>query len=143
MRDVVTIDIDAPLEDVARLFTDPRVSESWMKETRYEPLSGDQGSSGSKYRLVTKQMTFMATVIASDLPHASEILLEAPNVSVRVNGSFAALTPAKTRLTSEELFTFKGLAGKAMSLLARRAIRKAHRDQMESFRRFAESRIRR
>jgi hypothetical protein len=48
------------------------------------------------------------------------------------------LSPGTTRLVSEEVFTFKGLLSKAFGLLARPAIRRAHRRHMEGFKRFAE-----
>jgi hypothetical protein len=140
MKDVVEINIDAPIAMVARLFANPGNSEKWMDDSRYEPLSGDQGAPGSTYRLVSRngKMVFTATVIARDLPNESELVLEAPNVVVRVRSTFAAIAPDKTKLISEEIFSFKGLFNKLFGLLARHSIRSAHRHHMESFKRFAE-----
>lgn len=45
---------------------------------------------------------------------------------------------SRTRLVSEELFTFKGALGAVLGFLARGAIKKAHRRHMEWFKRFAE-----
>jgi len=140
VKDIVEIDIDAPVAKVARLFTNPGNSEKWMDDSRYEALSGDQGAPGSTYRLVSRKgkMTFTATVVARDLPNEAQLVLEAPNVVVRVKGTFAAIGPDKTKLISEEIFSFKGLFNKVFGLLARHSIRSAHRHHMESFKRFVE-----
>ena len=107
---------------------------------RYEPVSGQPGAPGSTYRLVPKtgDMLFVATVIANDLPNESRLRLEASNVTVSVTAKYVALSPEKSRLVSEEIFTFKSLAGKVTGFFARAAIHKAHRQHMESFKRFAE-----
>ena len=107
---------------------------------RYEPVSGQPGAPGSKYRLVPKKgnMVFVATVIANDLPNESRLRLDASNVAVSITAKYVGLSPTKSRLVSEEVFTFKSLVGKIMGLFARGAISKAHRHHMESFKRFAE-----
>jgi hypothetical protein len=95
---------------------------------------------GSKYRLVPKKgkMVFVATVVARNLPTESHLSLEASNVTVSVNGTFVALSSSRTRLTSEEVFHFKGLLNTIFGFLAWRAIRSVHRRHMEAFKRFAE-----
>ena len=56
-----------------------------------------------------------------------------------IKGSFAALSPQRTRLKSEEEFDFKGgLLARLGGLMSRGAIRRAHRRQMQAFRRYAE-----
>lgn len=65
---------------------------------------------GSKYRMAPKtgDMVFVATVIARDLPDESRLILEASNVVVSLKARFVALSSEKTRLISEEVFSFKG-----------------------------------
>lgn len=140
MKDVVTVEINAPLAKVAALFADPTNSEKWMEDTRYAPLSGEQGALGSKYLLTQKkgELAFEVTVGARDLPKMVQLILESPAVKVRIAVTFHASGQAVTRLTSEEVFTFHGVMGKMFGLLGRRSIRSAHRRQMESFKRFAE-----
>ncbi len=140
MKDVVEIDIAAPLQKVAELFAAPARAPEWMDDMQYEPLSGEPGVPGSKYRLAQRdgKMNFVATVLARDLPRSFETLLDAPDFSVHVTGTFAALSPQSTRLTSREVFRFKSLFQRLFALFARPAIRKAHRKQMESFKQFAE-----
>jgi hypothetical protein len=141
MKSVVQLDIDVPRAPLAALFTDPELNTQWMDDIeRIEPISGQLGKPGSRYRLVPKKgsMVFVATVVARDLPRESRLNLEASNVVVSVKGTLTALSPNRTRLVSEELFTFKGLLNKAFGFLAQRSIKKAHRQHMESFKRFAE-----
>ena len=83
-------------------------------------------------------MIFVATVVARDLPRETSLILEASNVAVAVKGRFVALSPERTKLVSEEEFSFKGPFNRVFGLLARGAIRNAHRRHMEAFRRFAE-----
>jgi len=140
MKHTVRIEIDAPREEVAALFADPTNGEKWMEDTDYAPLSGTPGTVGSRYRLAQRDgsLTFTATVVARDLPDRVVLNLESDKVDVVVTATFASLAPTKTQLTSEEVFRFHGVAGMVMGLLARPAIAKAHRRQMESFKRFAE-----
>jgi hypothetical protein len=143
MRDVVNIEIDAPVVEVARLFTDPTQSDKWMDNTHYEPLDGDQGSPGSSYRLTLRDanMTFKVTVLERDAPNLSRLLLEAPNVNIQIRATFVPLGRQKTLLVSDELFKFRGAVNRAFGLLAWRSIRRAHRHQMQSFKRFAEGSV--
>ena len=141
MKSVVEVDIEAPQQKVAALFADPGNSAEWMEDLElYEPLGGEPGEPGSVYRLVQKDSeAFLATVVSRDLPREHQIYLDAPKVAVAIKGRFAALSPQRTRLTSEEEFDFKGgLLAKLGGLLSRGAIQKAHRRQMQAFRRYAE-----
>ena len=50
MKNKVVIYINAPQRRVASLFADPSNSTKWMDHVdRYEPISGTQGTPGSKY----------------------------------------------------------------------------------------------
>ncbi len=141
MKDVVRIEIEAPLRTVAELLTDPENTTKWMDDViACEPVSGTSGMPGSKYRLVSndQRMTFTATVVARDLPKESHVILDSPTVQVDVKTTFAALPSGGTELVSEEIFSFKGLFAKVFGFFARRAIANAHRRHMESFKRFAE-----
>jgi len=51
MKSIVELDIVAPQERVAELFSDPRNLERWMDDAAYEPMSGVPGEVGSTYRL--------------------------------------------------------------------------------------------
>ena len=141
MKSVVELEINVPQERVASLFTDPRNSTKWMDDLdRYEPMSGEPGMPGSTYRLVPKKgkMVFLATVISRKLPNEARLNLDASNVAVSVTGTFVPLSPNRTRLISEEVFSFKGPFNKLFGFFVQRTIRNTHRRHMEAFKRFAE-----
>jgi hypothetical protein len=142
MKSVIELEIDVPQALLAAHFADPQQNARWMDDVdRVETISGQLGMPGSKYRLVPKKgkMAFVATVLARNLPTESHLSLEASNVTVSVKGLFVAVSLDRTRLTSEEIFSFKGLLNRVFGFLARGAIKKAHRRQMEAFKRFAEA----
>ena len=142
MKSVVELDIKCRQEKVAQLFADPANDPMWMDDLeRIERISGNPGEPGSIYRLIPKdgKMVFVATVVYQDLPSEVRLALDEATVSVAITDRFFPLSSQTTRLVSEETFRFKGLLNKAVGLLARPAIKRAHRRHMESFKRFAES----
>jgi Polyketide cyclase / dehydrase and lipid transport len=141
MRSIVVVDINAPQKQVAALYADPGNNPKWMDDLeRYEPLSGDQGTPGSTYRLIPKRgsMVFTATVVSRNLPDELRLRLDSSSATVDVHGTLSTLADGRTRLVSEEVFKFKGIWNSVFGLLARPAIRKAHRGHIEAFKRFAE-----
>ena len=141
MKSVVELDINRSQERVATLFADPENNPKWMGDlARYEPLSGQPGMPGSTYRLVPKkgEMVFLATIVSRNLPNEIRLSLVASNVTVSITARFIQLSVEKTRLVSEEEFSFKGLVGKLVGFFAQGSIRKAHRRHIEAFKRFAE-----
>jgi len=142
MKSVIELDINVQQATCAELFADPNNNPKWMDDIeRIESISGKLGEPGSVYRLVPKsgKLVFVATVISRDLPAELKLLLDAESVSVSVTGKLLGLSERKTRLVSEEIFRFKGIFNNVVGLLARVAIKRAHRRHMESFKRFAES----
>jgi hypothetical protein len=145
MKSIVSVDIDAPQQQVAALFTDPGYSTEWMDDIeRCEPLSGQPGTPGSRYRLVPKRgsLSFTATVISRELPDDVRLSLDGDHVTVDVHGMLSPLPDGGTKLVSEEDFEFKGALRKALGLLAKPAIHGTHRRHLEAFKRFAEGRLR-
>jgi polyketide cyclase/dehydrase/lipid transport protein len=145
MKSIVEIEIDVPREQAAALFADPGNLTRWMDDLdRTEPISGEPGLPGSTYRMVGKddaQMDFVATVTARDLPETVALKLESPSVEIAITDTFAALSADKTKLVSEEVFTFRGLLNTLFGFLAQRTIRENHRRHMACFKRFAEGRV--
>jgi len=142
VKSVVEIEIHVPRARVADLYADPQQNTKWMDDVeRIEPISGELGMPGSKYRLVAKKgdMVFVATVLARNLPAELHLSLEGRNMTVAVKGLLTALSPTSTRLTHEQVFSFNGLFSNVLGLLGRRAIKKAQRRHMEAFKHFAET----
>jgi hypothetical protein len=147
MTSHVELDIAAPQARVAELFVDPRNNPRWMDDLDHiEPVSGELGEAGSSYRLVPKRgsmgsMIFVATIVTRALPSEVRLLLRARRISMHATGRFVRVSNRRTRLISEEVFTFDGVVQKVIGFFARRSIAAAHRRHMESFKRFAESAV--
>ena len=107
---------------------------------RIEPLVGRLGEVGSTYRLVQKEggRSFIATVIARDLPREVRLDLDDADMHIAITDRFETLPNGRTRLISKEVFESKGMLRRMLMFLGRSGMRKAHRRHMEAFRRFAE-----
>ena len=141
MRSIAVVDIDAPRESVAERYADPRNNEKWMTDLeRFEALAGDPGMPGSRYRLISDQphLNFVVTVVERRLPESVKLRLEAPSLSIDVHVTFVGVAGEQTRMKSEEVFHFKGIFGRGMSLFARKSIQGAHQQQMNAFKAYAE-----
>ena len=140
MKSIVEVEINKPQQEVAKLFADPANNPKWMHDLKcYEPVSGDQEHPGSTYRLIPKKgnMIFLATIIEKNTDEL-KLDLEASNVHVSITGKLKALSPARTKLISEEVFTFKGFFNSIFGLFAGKAIKSVHRRHIEDFKKFAE-----
>jgi hypothetical protein len=138
---VTEVDIEVPQATLARLFADPANLTQWMDDMdRIEPISGQLGMPGSRFRMVPKQgdRVFVATVVERDLPSEVDLDLDNESLSIATKATFTPLTPATTRLRHEQEFTFKGLIGRIVGALSRRAMHRAQRRHMQGLKRFAE-----
>jgi hypothetical protein len=73
VKSVIEIEIHVPRARLAALYADPKLNTRWMDDVeRMEPISGQLGMPGSKYRLVPKKrdMVFVATVLVRNLPES-------------------------------------------------------------------------
>lgn len=140
----VELDVEASQEPLARAFAEPRNNPEWMDDVdRIEPLSGELGETGSTYRIVPKRgnRIFIASVTDRALPGELKLFLDSPHVSVSITDTFQRITDHKTKLISEEIFTFKNVFGKIAGFFGQHVIKRAHRRHMEAFKRFGESRL--
>ena len=143
MKSVVEVDINVSQARLAALFADPRLVPEWKDDVeRYEPIRGDHGMAGSRYRLIPKTgpMVFDVTVQARNIPTELRLLLEASTVTIAARATFTAVDSTRSRLRSEEKFMFKGLLRHIVGFSARGAIRMAHARHIDAFKRFAEQR---
>jgi hypothetical protein len=143
LKSVIEVEIDRPLQDVAELFADPHNNTEWMQDVkRYEPVSGEQGLPGSTYRLVPKEgeLMFLATVMKRNLPHELRVNFTAATVDMAMTARMAALSPTRTKLISEEEFTFKDSENEPVDSSVKEAIKANHRRHIEAFKHFAEER---
>jgi hypothetical protein len=87
VKSVIEIEIGVPQARLAGLHADPQQNTKWMDDIeRMEPISGQLGMPGSKYRLVPKSgdMVFVATVLDRSLP--AEVVPEIVPVGVGIDG---------------------------------------------------------
>ena len=142
MKSIVEVEINRPQKEAAELYADPRNNLKWMHDlARYEPLSGEEGMPGSTYRIVLKEgdLIFVATVVERNLPEQLKLHLQASDVDVDVTGTFSSLSPTRTKLISEEVFTFKEEEEESVSPSVKDNIKATHRHHIEDFKRFAEN----
>ena len=141
MKSVVDLEISVPQRKLAELFADPANNPKWMDELeRIEPIDGELGMPGSKYRFVTKKgdMDFVATVVKRELPDEVRLNLDSSSIAVSITDRFVEASPEVTKLISVEEFRFKSKFGKLFGFLSQWAIKKAHRRHMQAFKQFAE-----
>jgi len=144
-KNVTEVDIAVPQTKLASLFADPSQFTQWMHDMeRIEPISGQLGMPGSRFRMVPKKgdRAFVATVTERDLPSEVDLSLDAKGLSIATKAKFTPLSAASTRLRHEQVFTFKGIAGRILGALSRPAMHRAQRRHMESLKRFAEEQAR-
>jgi len=139
IKSVVELEINVPQDKLAELYADPDNNKKWMDDLDlYEPISGEPGMVGSKYRFGqngNRKMVFVATVTARNLPDEVKLTLDAPNVQVSVTVKFYALTPEMTKFISEEVFLLEGIINE----MVEKGIKDTHRRHMVAFKHFAES----
>jgi hypothetical protein len=142
MKSIVEVEINKPQKEAAELYADPHNNLKWMRGiARYEPLSGEQGMPGSTYRLVPKEgdMIFVATVVERNLPDELKLRLKSSDVDVEVKGTFSSLSSTRTKLISEQVFTFKSADEETISPSVKEDIKAAHRRDIEDFKNFADN----
>ena len=141
MKDVVIVNINAPKRKVAALLADPSKHPDWRADiARYEPVSGEPGQPGSKYRLIPKRggFLFTGTVQRRSLPNRLRVTLESPTTTFELRGTLTSLPGDRTQLVSEEVISFKGVWSKTVGLLTGPSFRKTHRQNIEAFKKLAE-----
>jgi hypothetical protein len=141
MLSVVELEICADRETVAELYCDPANNPKWMDDlVRWDRLRGEPGTPGSKYRMLSRDpdMEFVVTILDRADDHI-RFVLDSADVVVSIHVTFTPSGPGTTRFVSREQFRFQGLRRRIVGALATRAIRKAHRNHVSAFKRFAEA----
>jgi hypothetical protein len=59
-------------------------------------------------------------------------------VDIEVKGTFSSLSPTKTKLIAEQVYTFKDADEETISPSVKEDIKSAHRRHIEDFKHFAE-----
>jgi Polyketide cyclase / dehydrase and lipid transport len=142
MRYSVSIDINAPLQEVVARFDDPEKMKEWMTGlVRFETIEGEPGQVGSKAKLVFKMgkrdMEMIETITVRDLPTRFAGYYEVKGVYNEVGNGFEAIDEQTTRHTSDQFFQFKG-GMKVIGWLFSGMFKKQSMKYLEDFKAFVE-----
>ncbi len=143
MQYTVELEMNAPREKVAELFSDPDSIAKWQPGfVSMEHLSGEKGKSGAQYRLLYKhgkrEVEMIETVTTDNLPERFVATYEAPGMSIEVNNRFEEAGPDKTKWISENNGTTSGFLMKLMTLIMPGCFKKQSQKWMEHFKALAE-----
>lgn len=135
--------INRPIDQVIELFDDPNNLKYWMDGlVDFEHLNGIPGQPGAQSRLLfrmgSRDMELIETIIERNLPHEFSGTYEANGVNNIVKNRFESLSGNNTRYTTENIFEFKGFM-KIVAFLMPGAFKKQSLKYMIAFKDFAES----
>lgn len=142
MRYTVSIDINAPLDEVIKRFDDPEKMKEWMAGlVSFEAIEGTPGQPGAKSKLVfqmgKRRIEMIETITERDLPRVFSGYYEANGVYNEVRNFFVAKDANTTTYSTEQLFNFKG-GMKIIGWLFPKAFRKQSMKYLQDFKTFVE-----
>ncbi|ASS49949.1 MAG: hypothetical protein A3D31_10255 [Candidatus Fluviicola riflensis] len=142
MRYTVSIDINAPLDEVITRFDDPEKMKEWMTGlVSFETIEGEPGQVGAKSKLVFKMgkrdMEMIETITERNLPERFAGYYEVKGVYNEVGNGFEAVGENITRYTSDQFFKFKG-GMKIIGFLFPKMFKKQSMKYLEDFKTFVE-----
>ena len=136
--------INKPIDEVIRLFDDPKLMTKWMEGLQsFEHISGTPGQPGAKSKLIwqmgKRRMEMTETVLVRNLPHEFSGKYEGMGKTVNiVRNKFEKLGPDKTKYTTEQEFQFAGPM-KLFAPLMKGMFKKQSQKYMDAFKKFAEA----
>src|ERR1700761_478315 len=139
-----SIHIDAPIDKVVTLFSDPANFKEWQTGfVSYEPISGTPGTAGakSKIKYVNKghNIELTETIETMKLPAKMTAFYEHKHGENSMTSSFTELPGNKTRYTSTVgNIKAKGLMPKLMLWLAPGMMKKHNEEWLSRFKDFVE-----
>jgi hypothetical protein len=142
MKYSVSIDINAPLDEVVKRFDNPDLMKEWMNGlVSFEHLSGEPGQPGAKSRLVfqmgKRRIEMTETVLVRDLPARFDGSYEAGGVYNEVGNSFKEIDENTTRYETTQYFRFTG-GMKIIGWLFPGAFKKQSMKYLQDFKAFVE-----
>lgn len=113
MKYKVSLNIDRPVDDVTRLFSDPEHIKKWQPElVSMTLLEGEAGEAGSKSRLKFKlngrEMEMTETIVFNNLPKEFTSTYETKGVYNIQTNHFEKVGEKKTKWTTISEFRFSG-----------------------------------
>ena len=100
------VDIDLPRDQVIKLFDNPDNLTYWQDGfVSFKHISGEVGKPGAQsemiYKMGSREMVLLETVVLRDLPHAFHGTYEGKFGKNSMNNYFEELGPNKTRWKSD------------------------------------------
>lgn len=153
MQCTTSIEIDLPLEQVARSLADPALLPYWLRGmVVHEPVRGAHGEVGTVSRVVLRSgkrtMEVTETITRREpqdldaIPHGAVVRFEREIVGAGMwNAARERLTdagPGRTLWVSENEYRFRNPLMRLMALLLPGAFRTQQLQHMEDFKAFAE-----
>ena len=135
--------INRNIDDVIRLFDDPKLMMHWMEGLQsFEHVSGTPGQPGAKSKLIwqmgKRKMEMMEEVLVRNLPYEFTGMYTGMGKTKNiVRNKFESLGPNKTRYITEQEFIFAGPM-KFFAPLMKGMFKKQSKKYMDSFVKFAE-----
>jgi len=138
----VSIDINAPIDEVIKRFDNPDLMKEWMNGLiSFEHLSGEPGQPGAKSKLVfqmgKRRVEMVETIKVRNLPKEFSGTYEANGVYNEVGNFFTAKDAHTTHYETTQLFEFKGFM-KVIGFLFPGAFKKQSMKYLEDFKAFVE-----
>lgn len=142
MKYTVTLDIDRPREEVARLFADLDARPKWQRGFESaEVLEGEAGQPGARARLLfrmgKRSMEMIETVVRHEPPALFESTYDTKGVHNVVTTRLETLEGDRTRIHADNEFVFSGFM-KIVGFLAKSAFPRQTRKYMDDFKAFVE-----
>ncbi|WP_418604058.1 SRPBCC family protein [Hwangdonia sp.] len=119
MKFTCSINVKKPKQEVVKHFEDPEALKQSQKDfLRMEHLSGNQGETGAKSKLIYKKFDLIETIIHNKLPDEFYAKYEHKRMTNTMRSKFTALNDNETTLTTEIDYTeFKGFFIKLIAKL--------------------------
>lgn len=139
------IDIKRPIDAVVALFDDPGNLKEWMDGfqglTHLEGVPGERGAkSALRFRQGKRTIEMVETILIRNLPEEFTATYTAKGVNNISTNRFIPLPDNRTRFVSEQEFIFSGFM-KLIGLVFARAFKRQTLRHLNSFKRFAETRL--
>ena len=134
------ITINAPLENVVRLFDKPENMKYWAPvPISVESISGTPGQPGSKSKLKFKRFDLIETITAKNLPRELSGTYEMEAMANSIKHSFASSRENQTIYTVEVDYEFKKTMPKIINAIAPWMFTRPAYKYMKMFKDFVEN----
>ncbi len=145
MKFTCTVDIELPRERVIELFDNPDNMIHWQDGfVSFEHVSGEAGEPGAQshvtYKMGSREMVLLETVVLRDLPHAFHGTYEGTFGKNSMNNYFEELDTNKTRWKADvHYMQANGFIMKVMTKVFPGKMKKSTQKWMDQFKSWSES----